>query len=182
MSSINTQEISKFQKDSAHWWDEKGPFKPLHKMNPTRLRFIRDNILNHYKQKTDDLKAYQDLTFLDIGCGGGLLCEPFARLGGKVTGVDADEQAINVAKAHAKQGSLHITYKCTTAEDLASTKQQFDIVTALEIIEHVDNPQDFLKNCLKLVKPGGLLFVSTLNRTPKSLLLGKIAAEYRIGE
>ncbi len=181
MSSVNTQEISHFQKDSAHWWDEKGPFAPLHKMNPTRLAFIRDNVVDHFSKNEDDLNVYKGLSFLDIGCGGGLVCEPLARLGGDITGVDADEQAIKVAQEHASQQKLNVTYLNTTAEHLVSEKKAFDVVSALEIIEHVDNRDEFLKNCLKLVKPNGLLIISTLNKTIPSLLFGKLAAEYVLG-
>ncbi len=181
MSSVNTQEISHFQKDSAHWWDEKGPFAPLHKMNPTRLEFIRDNIVGHFDKDEDAFNVYKGLNFLDIGCGGGLVCEPLARLGGKITGLDADKQAISVAQDHAKNENLDISYLNTTAEQLVLDKKTFDVVTALEIIEHVDNREEFLKNCLKLVKPNGLLVLSTLNRTVPSLLFGKLAAEYVLG-
>ena len=178
MSSINTQEILHFQKDSAHWWDENGPFAPLHKVNPTRLSFMRETICSHFDLDESDLKAYKGLSFIDIGCGGGLLCEPFARSGGNVAGLDADKQAISVAKHHAKEQGLDIIYENKAVEELVNTNKTYDVVSALEIIEHVDNPDVFLKNCLKLVKPNGLIFISTLNKTPSSFLFGKIAAEY----
>ncbi|MGE4312725.1 MAG: bifunctional 2-polyprenyl-6-hydroxyphenol methylase/3-demethylubiquinol 3-O-methyltransferase UbiG [Pseudobdellovibrionaceae bacterium] len=177
MSSIKSHEIAQFQKDSLEWWNENGPFAPLHKMNPARLTFIRDDILKIFAKEKSDSKPYKGLSFLDIGCGGGLLCEPLARLGGSVTGVDADNQAIEVAARHKSQ-DLDITYINGAAEDLVKKGAQFDVVCALEIVEHVDNPKAFLENCASLVKPGGLLFVSTINRTAQSLLQAKFLAEY----
>lgn len=178
MTSVNTQEISHFQKDSAHWWDESGPFAPLHKMNPTRLQFIRDEIISHYEKPTDTLKAAQNLKILDVGCGGGILCEPLARMGAHVTGIDADSQAIKVARNHATEYGLDITYLNEPVESLDPKTHHYDVITALEIIEHVDSPDIFVKNCLNLLKPNGLFFLSTLNRTPQSFLIGKVAAEY----
>ena len=178
MTSVNTQEISHFQKDSAHWWDENGPFAPLHKMNPTRLQFIRDELVSHFKKPAETLKAAQGLNILDVGCGGGILCEPLARMGAHVTGIDADSKAITVATNHANEHGLDITYHNKAVEDLSSKTHQYDVITALEIIEHVDAPDMFVKDCLKLLKPNGLFFLSTLNRTPHSFMIGKVAAEY----
>ncbi|MDB2683072.1 bifunctional 2-polyprenyl-6-hydroxyphenol methylase/3-demethylubiquinol 3-O-methyltransferase UbiG [Alphaproteobacteria bacterium] len=166
-SSINTKEIENFARDSAHWWDERGPFGILHRLNPVRMEYILS--------QTGDVKGQK---ILDVGCGGGLVCEPLARLGAKVTGLDADTQAIEAAQEHADEGGLKITYKCGAVED---HKGQYDAVMALEILEHVNEPAEFLKNCASLLKPGGFLIASTLNRTPKSFVLGIVAAEYIMG-
>lgn len=173
MSSIDIQEIENFSKDAARWWDEDGPFKPLHRLNPVRLSYIKAQICAHFGRDEKDLNALKTLKILDIGCGGGLVCEPLARMGATVTGVDADPVAIEVAKEHGE--GLHIDYFNTTAEDLS---KKFDVVLALEILEHVASPQDFVASVSKLVKPGGMAIFSTLNRNPKSFLLGIVAAEY----
>ena len=175
MSSIDAQEIENFSKDAGQWWDENGPFKPLHKLNPVRLSYIKAQICKAFERNIDDLKALKGLNILDVGCGGGLVCEPLARLGGNVTGADADAQAIEVAQGHAKASGLQIDYLNKPAEEI---DQQFDVVLALEIIEHVADPQSFVESVAKLVKPGGLVIFSTLNRNPKSFLLGIVAAEY----
>ncbi|MEM7651532.1 MAG: bifunctional 2-polyprenyl-6-hydroxyphenol methylase/3-demethylubiquinol 3-O-methyltransferase UbiG [Pseudomonadota bacterium] len=175
MSSIDAQEIENFSKDSAYWWDEDGPFKPLHKLNPVRLSYIKAQICEVFERDIDDLNALKGLSILDVGCGGGLVCEPLARLGARVSGADADAQAIEVAKAHAKDSGLKIDYQNKPAEEIG---KKFDVVLALEIIEHVNDPQAFVKSVAKLVKPGGLVIFSTLNRNPKSFLLGIVAAEY----
>lgn len=174
-NSIDEQEVSQFSKDAEHWWDENGPFAPLHRLNPARLSYIKEQICNHYGLDTQNLKPLQKLSVLDIGCGGGLVCEPMARMGAKATGVDADPIAIEVATNHAQQSDLKIEYLNKTAEELNKT---YDVVLALEIIEHVQNPDEFVQSCTKLVKPGGLIIFSTLNRTPKSFVLGIVAAEY----
>ncbi|MCB9991694.1 MAG: bifunctional 2-polyprenyl-6-hydroxyphenol methylase/3-demethylubiquinol 3-O-methyltransferase UbiG [Rhodospirillales bacterium] len=174
-TSINPQEIEHFAKDSAHWWDEDGPFRPLHRMNPVRMDYICGQIRQHYGLRRDDLKAFGKLELLDIGCGGGLVCEPLARLGGRVTGIDADANAIAVAKTHAAENGLSINYLNGSAEDL---KETFDVVLALEIIEHVNNPEQFVQDCTALCKPGGIVIFSTLNRTPQSYAMGIVAAEH----
>ncbi len=175
MSTILKTEIEKFSKDAGHWWDENGPFKPLHRLNPTRMGYIRSQICKHYDLSTTDLKPFRGLSVLDVGCGGGLVCEPLARLGADVTGIDADGVAIEVAKEHAAQSGLKISYANKAAENL---KEKFDVVLALEIIEHVQDPAEFVKTIAKLVKPGGMVIFSTLNRTPKSYAFGIVAAEY----
>lgn len=177
-TTINNDEINHFAKDSGKWWDENGPFKPLHRLNPVRMGYIKDKVTTHFKIKENTLKPFDNLSFLDIGCGGGLVCEPLARLGGNVTGLDADQNAINCALAHTEEQGLTISYLC---DDLAHIREKFDVVTALEIIEHVDNPALFFKQTLNCLKPNGILIMSTLNKTPKSYALGIIAAEYILG-
>jgi 2-polyprenyl-6-hydroxyphenyl methylase / 3-demethylubiquinone-9 3-methyltransferase len=174
-STINSAEIAQFTKDAAAWWDEAGPFAPLHALNPLRMKFMVDTIKTHGADTPKKSWAH-----LDVGCGGGLVAEPFARLGARVTGVDADSAAIRVARAHAAQMGLDINYLAGAVETLARGAK-FDTLTALEIIEHVDHPDTFVAQIAARVKPGGLIFMSTLNRTIKSLLLGKIAAEYILG-
>lgn len=182
-TSLNEEEIQHFQKDSAHWWDEKGPFAPLHKLNPVRMTYVRDQITEHLclNNVNDDKKAspLNGLNIADIGCGGGLVSESLSRMGANVTGIDADSTAIDVAKEHAKQSGLSINYLSATAEDLTTKyAEKFDVICALEIIEHVESPEFFIETVLKLLKPEGLLILSTLNRTIKSVLLGIYAAEY----
>ncbi len=181
MHSVNEAEIQNFSKDSAHWWDETGPFAPLHQLNPARLSYIKAQICNHYGKDEKDIKALKNLSVLDIGCGGGLVCEPLARMGADVTGLDADAQAVGVAKDHAKENRLEIDYRAESAEKLVDEKTRFDVVLALEIIEHVNDPDNFVKTVCSLAKPGGLVIFSTLNRNPKSYALGIVAAEYVLG-
>lgn len=178
MNTVNKAEIQNFSKDSSHWWDINGPFKPLHRLNPVRLDYIKQQICDHFDRDYMAFDSYKGLDILDIGCGGGLVCEPMTRLGGNVTGIDADENAIAVAREHAKEQELDITYKATSSDELVKDGQQFDVVLALEIIEHVDNPDLFVKNVMDLCNPGGLVIFSSLNRNPKSFALGIVAAEY----
>ena len=176
-STVNADEIAQFDALGAEWWDIAGPMAPLHALNPVRVTYIKDRILAH-TGRSDGKLPLKGLKIADIGCGGGLLAEALCRLGASVIGIDAGHANIAVARAHAKSVGLNIDYRATTAEDVAASGQTFDIVTALEIIEHVDAPALFVESCAKLVKPDGLLFFSTLNRTPKSFLLGIVAAEY----
>lgn len=166
-TTVNDTEIAKFSAMADEWWDPTGKFKPLHEMNPLRLRYIKD--------KTQNITGLQ---ILDIGCGGGLIAEPLARMEAQVTAVDASEKNIQIAKLHAEKEGLKIDYRFATAEELSQNGETFDIVTALEIIEHVDNVPAFIAACAALVKPGGLLFISTLNRTPQSYLAAIVGAEY----
>jgi len=170
-SSVDKKQISHFAKNSKYWWDENGPFKPLHKLNPVRFAYIKQQILDFYGHD----KALEDLKILDVGCGGGLICESLARLGINVTGLDADTQAIEIAKEHAKSEKLEITY---LNKDLINQKGQYDVVLSLEVIEHVSDIQLFIKQCVKVLKPGGLLIYATINRTAKSYAFGILAAEY----
>lgn len=181
MNTVDASEIQNFSKDSSHWWDINGPFRPLHRLNPVRLKYIKEQICAAFTRDPMSLKTYQGLDIVDVGCGGGLVCEPMARLGANVTGLDADENAIGVAKAHAAENGLDIDYQSTTSDMVAQTGKQFDIVLALEIIEHVSDRQAFVKSLVDLCKPKGLIIISTLNRNPKSFALGIVAAEYILG-
>ena len=178
-SSIDPADVARFSAIAAEWWDPKGKFAPLHRFNPTRLGFIREQALMRFGRDSLSLRPFEDLKLLDIGCGGGLLCEPMTRLGFTVTGVDAAPETIAVARTHAADLGLSIEYRASTAEALeAEGAGPFDVVLNMEVIEHVADPQAFLNTCARLLAPGGLMIVATLNRTVKSLALGKIAAEY----
>lgn len=183
MSTILANEPEKFGAIAQSWWDPQGPFKPLHRLNPVRLSYIRDQITslkNMNLTKEEALaQPFAGLSILDIGCGGGLVAEPMARLGGQVTALDASEDSLMVARAHAASQGLTIDYRQGGPEDLPPDAS-FDVVLALEVIEHVDDHMLFLETCAKLISPGGVLILSTLNRTLKALLLAKIAAEYII--
>lgn len=179
MSTIDEADVQNFERQAHQWWDETGPFKPLHQINPHRIAFIKDEICRHFNLKThENVKPLEPISILDIGCGGGLVCEPLSRLGATIKGIDAGKANIQVAQDHADQQNLKIHYEHTTAEDLATSDQKFDVVIALEIVEHVSDMALFLKSCTDLIKPGGLLIMSTLNRTVKSFLFGIVAAEY----
>lgn len=177
-STIDDAEIEQFSRIAESWWDEKGKFRPLHQTNPVRISYIRDRAAAHFSCHTEPPAPFAGLHLADIGCGGGLLSEPMTRLGFAVTGVDASEKNIKVAGHHAAQSGLDIRYLATSAEALAAQGEMFDVVLALEIIEHVADVELFVASLAALVKPGGLLFISTLNRTLKSLALAKIGAEY----
>jgi 2-polyprenyl-6-hydroxyphenyl methylase/3-demethylubiquinone-9 3-methyltransferase len=178
-SSIDPKEVEQFSRIAAEWWDPKGKFAPLHKFNPVRLSFIREQVQERFGRDPKAIRPFEGLRLLDIGCGGGLLCEPMTRLGFQVTGVDASERNIGTASAHAAEQGLAIDYRATTAEDLlASGEPAFDVVLNMEVIEHVADPGEYLRNCARLLAPGGLMIVATLNRTLKALALAKIGAEY----
>lgn len=176
--SIDPAEIEKFSAMAETWWDPTGKFAPLHKFNPVRLKFIRETAAAHFGRDAKSLKPFEGLTLLDIGCGGGLLSEPMARLGFAVTGADASEKNVKTAATHAEAMGAVIGYRVATAEMLAVEGLSFDIVLNMEVVEHVADLKAYLEACATLVKPGGLMFVATLNKTLKSLALAKIGAEY----
>jgi len=177
-NSADPDEIRRFAAIAEGWWDPDGEFKPLHRLNPTRLAFIRDHLAAHFGRDIRAKRPFEGLKLLDIGCGGGLVAEPLARLGFAVTGVDAAAEGIEIASAHAKAHGLAIDYRVGTAEALFEAGKQFDAVTALEIVEHVVDPAAFLGTIGGLVRPGGAVVLSTLNRTPRSWALGIVGAEY----
>ena len=174
--SIDPAEVAKFSAMAAEWWDSTGKFAPLHKFNPVRLAFIREMAAAHFSRQ--GLKPFEGLSLLDIGCGGGLLSEPMARLGFAVLGADASESNVKTAAAHAASSGIMIDYRVATAESLTQTGATFDVVLNMEVIEHVADLQGYLSACARLLKPGGLMFVATLNKTLKSLALAKIGVEY----
>jgi 2-polyprenyl-6-hydroxyphenyl methylase/3-demethylubiquinone-9 3-methyltransferase len=176
MSSINKKEIEKFSKMADEWWDPSGKFKPLHKFNPIRIQYIKENIIGNFKLKNKK-KPLDKINILDIGCGGGLLSEPMTRLGANVTGIDASSKNINIAKHHAKKNNLKINYICSSPEKL-KIKKKFDVILNMEIVEHVDDINFFINSCSKLLKKNGLMFVATLNKTLKSYMFAIIGAEY----
>jgi len=176
MSSVNKKEIEKFSKMAAEWWDPSGKFKPLHKFNPIRIKYIKENIINSFKLK-EKQKPLDKINILDIGCGGGLLSEPMTRLGANVTGIDASNRNISIAKLHAKKNKLKINYICSSPEKLKIQKK-FDVILNMEIVEHVEDINFFINSCSKLLKKNGLMFVATLNKTLKSYMFAIIGAEY----
>ncbi|MBD1136474.1 bifunctional 2-polyprenyl-6-hydroxyphenol methylase/3-demethylubiquinol 3-O-methyltransferase UbiG [Pelagibacterales bacterium SAG-MED49] len=176
MSSVNKKEIEKFSRMATEWWDPNGKFKPLHKFNPIRIRYIKENIIQNFKLKAKK-RPLQKINILDIGCGGGLLSEPMTRLGASVTGIDASDKNINIAKLHAKKNKLSIKYLCSSPEKL-KIKKKFDVILNMEIIEHVEDINFFIRSCSKLLKKNGLMFVATLNKTLKSYVFAIIGAEY----
>jgi len=177
-SSANPEEIARFAALADKWWDPNGPLKPLHALGLARLAYLRSRIDSHFGTGPETLTPLSGRTVLDVGCGGGLVSGPLARMGGQVTAIDAASQNIEVAKLHAEGQGLDIDYRAMTAEDLLETGVRFDMVTALEIIEHVTDPAAFVESCARLLKPGGLLILSTLNRTPKAWLMAIAGAEY----
>ncbi len=170
-SSIDNEEVKKFSRIAAEWWDTEGKFAPLHHINPIRIGYIKDKVSAHYGQ-------LHGISILDVGCGGGLLAEPLARLGANVTGLDASANNIRTAALHAEQMGVEVDYRCISVEELAASGAQFDVVLAMEVVEHVADVEGFLQACCQLVKPGGLLCVSTLNKTIKSFLTAIVGAEY----
>jgi len=177
-SSIDPAEVAKFADLADAWWDPAGKFRPLHRLNPTRIAYIRDRAAARYGRDPMRPAPLAGLAILDIGCGGGLLCEPLARLGGTVTGLDAAERNIAIAKRHAELSALAIDYRAGSAEDLAASGRQFDVVLTMEVVEHVADPATFLGAAAALVAPGGLLIVATINRTAKAFALAIVGAEY----
>jgi 2-polyprenyl-6-hydroxyphenyl methylase/3-demethylubiquinone-9 3-methyltransferase len=176
-TTINKEEIQKFSKLAEEWWDVNGKFKPLHMFNPIRIEYITENIKKHFKIKDDKKNFLQGLQILDIGCGGGLISEPMARLGAMVTGIDASEKNISVAKLHSKKNNLKIKYFNSSPENLKEI-EKYDIILNLEIVEHVDNVSFFIQSCQKLLKKNGLMFTATLNRSLTSYIKAIVGAEY----
>ena len=176
MTSVNKKEIDKFSKMANEWWDPEGKFKPLHKFNPTRIKYIKENIINNFKLK-NKFRPLSGINILDIGCGGGLLSEPMSRMGANVTGIDASDKNIKIAKLHSKKNKLKINYVCSSPEKLKITKK-FDVILNMEIVEHVEDIDFFLKSCSKLLKKDGLMFVATINKTLKSYIFAIVGAEY----
>ena len=174
--TINKKEIDKFSKLATEWWDPYGKFKPLHKFNPIRLDYIKKSIIKKLKKVNND-NSLKKIKILDIGCGGGLLCEPLSKLGAQVVGIDASEKNIKIAKIHAKKNNLRINYYCASPENFIS-KEKFDVVLNMEIIEHVQNVNLFLKESSKFLKKNGIMFIATLNKTLKSYLFAILGAEY----
>jgi 2-polyprenyl-6-hydroxyphenyl methylase/3-demethylubiquinone-9 3-methyltransferase len=179
--SVDPAEVAKFAALAEEWWDPAGKFAPLHKFNPVRLGYIRETVSKHFGRDGRSLHPFEGLTLLDIGCGGGLLAEPMARLGFAVLGADASDRNIRIASGHAANTGRRIDYRCTTAEDLVQAGMAFDVVLNMEVIEHVADLRAYLQACATLVKPGGLMFVATLNKTLKALALAKFGAEYVLG-
>ncbi|SIS52178.1 3-demethylubiquinone-9 3-methyltransferase [Roseivivax lentus] len=177
-ASVDPAEVAKFEAMAAEWWDPNGKFKPLHEMNPCRLDYLTAQIAGEFDRDLSKPQPFAGLRVLDIGCGGGLLSEPMARLGAEVTGIDAGGENIPVARAHAEAQGLEIDYRHTSAEALVNEGAVFDVVMSLEVIEHVSDPAAFLQVCAALVRPGGLFLCSTLNRTPKSFAAAIVGAEW----
>ena len=175
-NTINKEEIEKFSKIAEEWWDPEGKFKPLHKFNPIRISYIKENIIETFKID-EKVKPLENIKILDVGCGGGLLSEPMSRLGAEVTAIDASDKNIKVAKLHAKTSNLNINYICTSPEKL-KFKDKFDVILNMEIVEHVEDVSFFLKSCSNLLKKNGIMFVATLNKTLKSYVFAIVGAEY----
>ncbi|MCP4329163.1 MAG: bifunctional 2-polyprenyl-6-hydroxyphenol methylase/3-demethylubiquinol 3-O-methyltransferase UbiG [Alphaproteobacteria bacterium] len=180
-STIDDDEVARFAALAEDWWDPTGPLRSLHKLNPVRLKFIRDRVANHFGRDPLDPAPLHGLRLLDIGCGGGLLCEPMRRLGASVVGIDAAERNVAVARIHAEQGRLDIDYRHGSAEDLAASGARFDVVLTMEVVEHVADVELFLSACADLLDPGGCLVAATINRTAKAFALAIVGAEYVLG-
>jgi 2-polyprenyl-6-hydroxyphenyl methylase / 3-demethylubiquinone-9 3-methyltransferase len=176
--TIDQNELARFSRVAGQWWDPHGPMAALHKFNPARLTYIRNRVAAHFGRDSKRLDSLAGLRILDVGCGGGILCEPLARLGAAVVGADPSESNIAVGRQHAAQSGLTIDYRCTAAEQLAEAGENFDIVLAMEVVEHVADVELFVALAAQIVKPGGLLFIATLNRTVKSYAFAIIGAEY----
>ena len=177
-ASIDPIEIDRFARMATQWWDADGPMAPLHRLNPTRLQYSRDRLCGHFKLAADDLRPLTGLRLLDVGCGGGLLSEPFARMGAAVVGIDAAAENIAAAEIHAEALGVEVNYRAMAAEDLAASGAQFDVVVSMEVIEHVADVAGFIGALTDLTRPGGALLLATLNRTPLSFLTAILGAEY----
>jgi 2-polyprenyl-6-hydroxyphenyl methylase/3-demethylubiquinone-9 3-methyltransferase len=181
LSSVEPAEVERFSRLAAEWWNPQGKFAVLHKFNPVRLAYIREQVTARFARDPFAGKPYAGLDILDIGCGGGLLSEPMARLGGRVTGIDPSEKNIKTAVTHANEQALEIDYRAATAEMLAVGNRRFDVILNMEVIEHVNEPAQFVRTCASLLKPGGLMFIATINRTLKSFGFAIVGAEYILG-
>ncbi|HEX3341676.1 MAG TPA: bifunctional 2-polyprenyl-6-hydroxyphenol methylase/3-demethylubiquinol 3-O-methyltransferase UbiG [Pseudolabrys sp.] len=177
-SSVDQAEIERFSRHAADWWNPRGPMAALHKFNPVRLGYIRDQAAAQFNRDPKKLDCLKGLRMLDIGCGGGILSEPLARLGAEMVGADPSEDNINAARAHAEGADVVVDYRATTAEDLAAANERFDVVLAMEVVEHVADVDAFVATCATTVRPGGLMIAATLNRTLKSFALAIVGAEY----
>ncbi|MEZ5926337.1 MAG: bifunctional 2-polyprenyl-6-hydroxyphenol methylase/3-demethylubiquinol 3-O-methyltransferase UbiG [Hyphomicrobiaceae bacterium] len=177
-ATLDPAEVDRFRRMAEEWWDAKGKFRPLHQIGPARIGFTRDEATRHFGRATGNLRPLEGLSLIDIGCGGGLVAEPLARLGARVTGIDPTERNIEIARLHAEASGLDIDYRSVVAEDVAATGARFDIVVCLEVVEHVPDVGQFTKVIRQLLAPGGLMIVSTLNRTLKSFALAIVGAEY----
>lgn len=177
-TTIDAQEVERFSALAQEWWNPNGKFRPLHKFNPVRLAYIRDNVAARFGRDPRAAKPFDGLRILDIGCGGGLLCEPMSRLGAEVVGADASETNIEVARLHAAESRVRVDYRATTAEELADAGETFDVILNMEVVEHVADVDLFIARCAEMVRPGGIMFVATINRTLKALGLAIIGAEY----
>lgn len=180
-ATLDAEEVRRFSRIAAEWWDPAGKFRPLHQIGPPRLSFIRNAAITHFGRQADSLRPLEGLTAIDIGCGGGLVSEPLHRMGASVTGIDPSERNIAVAKGHAAPQRMDIDYRAVRVEDLVAAGETFDIVACLEVVEHVPDVAKFVAECAALVKPGGLAVFSTLNRTFKSWALAIVGAEYVLG-
>lgn len=176
--TVDAAEVERFSRMADEWWNPRGKFRPLHKFNPVRLRYVRDTVGARFDRDPRSVRPFEGLRFLDIGCGGGLLSEPMARLGASVVGVDPSATNIAVARLHAERSGLAIDYRQGTAEDLAAAGERFDVILNMEVVEHVADVDHYLTTCAGMVSPGGLMVVATINRTPKALLLAIVGAEY----
>ena len=177
-STVDSGEIERFSALAAEWWNPAGKFRPLHKFNPVRLAYIRDRVAERFGRDPRAARPFEGLRFLDIGCGGGLLCEPMARLGAEVVGADASATNIEVARLHAAEAGVAVDYRNTTAEELADAGERFDVVLNMEVVEHVADVDLFIRRCGEMVKPDGIMIVATINRTLKALGLAILGAEY----
>ena len=177
-TTIDQAEVDRFTAMAAEWWNPAGKFKPLHKFNPVRIRYIRDKAATHFGREANSHKPLEGLRVLDIGCGGGLLSEPMARMGATVIGADASERNIGIASTHAAQTGVTVDYRAVTAEQLAAEGEKFDIILNMEVVEHVADVDFFITTCASMVKPGGMMFVATINRTMKAMALAIIGAEH----
>ena len=178
ISTIDPKDVAKFSAIADEWWDPEGKFKPLHQFNPIRLQFIRDRLCDHFDRDPLSMQPLKGLRVLDVGCGGGLIAEPLARMGARVTGIDASEKNTVIAQVHAAESGLNIDYKATTVEELAAVGEIFDAVISLEVVEHVANFELFIKGCADLMGFNSAILIATLNRTPKSFAFGIVGAEY----